>query len=178
MKPINTHEVRSFATKLQTVITSVSIVRSGPNFTCLMRVTHWTCLLCNIDSRFKAPPTGDRKCHVLYFGELVLVALGQVLKSSMMKSYQKFLQKSKGVANAWRFRQCTGSCCNFRMQCPICSKLHMFDGSFTLNTSALQYWPVLRAPPDGIWKCHVFTLLPLLLRDWSTLALKYMHETL
>ena len=126
--PGRRHEVRSFATKLQTVITSVSIVRSGPNFTCLMRVTHWTRLFCNIDSRFKAPPTGDRKCHVLYFGKLVLAALSDspqtwsagtqgfndeksytvdpihtkltevAPKASPIKSYQKLLHKSKGVA--------------------------------------------------------------------------------
>ena len=140
-----------------------------------MRGTHWTSLFCIIDLWFKAPPTGDRKCHVLYFGKLVLAALSdspqtwstgtQVFNDEKSKGFAKVKGRGQGVASALRFRQCTGSCCNFRIQCPICSKLHMFDESLTLNTSALQYWFEITAPPTDDCKCHVFTLSPLILRD-------------
>ena len=108
-----------------------------------------------------------------------------------MKSYQKVLQKSKGVARALPVRGVFASeqevhwkwtSCSLPVQGVQNRKSNLLKTSrlmsLTLNTSALQYWPVVRAPPDGTWKCHVFTLLPLLLRDWSPLALTYMHETL
>ena len=54
--------------------------------------------------------------------------------------------------------------------------------SAALNTSALRYWIAVIAPPTGGCKCHVFTLLPSILkdinRDWPPLASTYMHETL
>ena len=44
---------------------------------------------------------------------------------------------AKGVASARRFRQCIGSC-NFSMQCPISSKLHIIDEGETLNLTGRQ----------------------------------------
>ena len=71
---------------------------------------------------------------------------------------------------------------NFSVRRLIWSKLLTFDESAALNTSALRYWLAVRAPPTGDCKCHVFTLLPIILReikrDWPPLASTYMHETL
>ncbi len=46
-------------------------------------------------------------------------------------------------------RQETGSCYNSGMQCPICTKLHMFDKTPDLKRSTSLYSVIVIAPPAG-----------------------------
>ncbi len=63
------HFVR-FVTKHQVVITWRLSLQSAPNFTCLMRLPAWRHLHANIQSVI-APPTGNKKWHVVHFDALL-----------------------------------------------------------------------------------------------------------
>ena len=76
-----------------------------------------------------------------------------------MKSYSIGEFSLNNLTVAWRrksaFRQKTGSCCNFGIPFPICSKFHMYDKGPGLMTSTCKFWLSVIAPPSGNRKCHV-----------------------
>ncbi len=52
------------------------------------------------------------------------------------------------------FRHETGSCYNSGMQCPMCTKIPMFDKTPGLKTSKGQYSDVIIAPPVDNRMCQ------------------------
>ena len=81
------------------------------------------------------------------------------LKTLRMKSYSNGEFSLNDLTVAWRrksaFRQKTGSCCNFGIHFPICSKFLMCDKGPGLMTSTCKFWLAVIAPPSGNRKCHV-----------------------
>ncbi len=79
----------------------------------------------------------------------------------------------KGVSVAvWqmlKFRHEKGSCYNSGIQCPICTKIHMFDESPFLNTWPWPYSVIVRAPPAGSRKLNV------LHSNWILIEI-YIHK--
>ncbi len=70
----------------------------------------------------------------------------------MMKSCAICDFSSDGVNVVWRpfctFCHETSSCCNSKVHCPICPRLHRFDKSSGRNTSTCQY-SVIAPPTDN-----------------------------
>ena len=91
------------------------------------------------------------------------------LKTLRMKSYSNGEFSLNDLTVAWRrksaFRQKTGSCCNFGIPFPICSKCHMYDKGPGLMTSTCKFWLSVIAPPSGNRKCHVVHVDVHLLRN-------------
>ena len=124
-------------------------------------------LICPYSVIVIAPPTGNRKWHILRCNKLPQEILWHnsfffsysILKAWAMLNCEDLEFSLKGVSvAAWQIsmiRHEKGSCYNSDIQCPICPKLHMFDKTPDLKRLTCPYSVIVIAPPTGNRKWHI-----------------------